>query len=494
MSPSRNSRPLWVGAIAVLAATLCSIGAVRQPVATAGDVGQPGSGGKAVAYYPGGARAHGKAARQAPDARLYRVGLNASEPSLGLTEKGNIFYTAFQGNNRIDVVRSDDQGKSWDVVSPKLPGGHNAQAVSLDPYLYVDDSEGVDRVFTIDLTVACAYLSFSDDEGKTWTTNPLACGQPVNDHQTLFAGPPVTSLTVGYPNIVYYCWNDVATTSCSKSLNGGLTFTRTGLPPYPGEQPGNTTPGANGVPGLCGGLTGHGAVGPDGTVYIPRGWCGQPWISISHDEGATWKQVQVAKNGVQDHETAVAVDSKGNLYYTWMDHETRLPYLAISRDGGNKWTKPIPIAPPGLKEANIPAIDATAPGKIAISYLGSTNSPGGPDWPHSTCPPAIGACTDPPEYKNTTWNGYLTMSANALDNRPVFYTGTVNDPRDPLVRNTCGPGRCRAEYDFIDVEIGPDGTPWAAYVDGCILTCLTTPNNQGSDGIVGALVGGPPLR
>jgi hypothetical protein len=483
-------RPLWLGAILALVVAVLSAGAVKQPNARADSVGEEGSGGKAVAYYPGGKVVHGKVAKKAPDARLYRVGLNASEPSLGVTEKGNVFYTAFQGNTKIDIVRSDDDGKTWDIASPKFPGGRNAQAVSLDPYLYVDDSEGVDRVFTIDLTVACAYLSFSDDEGKTWTTNPLACGQPVNDHQTLFSGPPVSSLTVGYPNIVYYCWNDVVTTSCSKSLDGGLTFSRTGLPPYPGWSPDHTDfTDYDGVPGLCDGLTGHGAVGPDGTVYIPRGWCGQPYISVSHDEGATWTQVQVANNGIQDHEAAVAVDSKNNLYYSWMDRQFRLPYLAISKDEGKTWSKPIPIGPPGLKEANLPTIDATAPGKVAIAYLGSENSPGGP---FARCREDEDKCP----YEKVTWNGYITESANALSKRPIFYTSTVNDKRDPLIRNTCGPGRCRATYDFIDIEIGPDGTPWGAFVDGCISICADPvgTNNLGTDGIVGRLVGGPPLR
>jgi BNR/Asp-box repeat protein len=491
---SWRSRPLWAGAVAVVVASMLSTGAVNQPLARADQIGEPGSGGKAVAYYPGGARVRGKAARKAPDARMYKFGLNAAEPSLGLTAKGNVFYTAFQANARIEVMRGTPDGAKWDIVSPKLPGGRNAHLLSVDPYLYVDDAEGVDRIFDIDLTAACSYLSFSDDEGESWTTNPLACGQPVNDHQTLFAGPPASSLTVGYPNIVYYCWNDVATTSCSKSLDGGITFTRTGLPPYPGEQAGNTDPGAEGAPGLCGGLTGHGAVGPDGTVYIPRGWCGQPYLSISHDEGATWTQVQVAKNGTQDHETGIAVDSANNLYYTWMDRKMRLPYLAVSKDQGKTWSKPIPIGPPGLKEANIPAIDARGPGKVAISYLGSENSPGGPKFPDAPSCPPVGECAAPEGYENVTWNGYITMSANALSKKPVFYTATVNDPKDPLVRLSCGPGRCRAELDFIDVEIGPDGTPWAAFVDGCIAACVTGNLNQGSEGVAGRLVGGPRLR
>ena len=90
----------------------------------------------------------------------------------------------------------------------------------------------------------------------------------------------------------------------------------------------------------------------------------------------------------------------------------------------------------------------------------------------------------------------MTMTANALSRRPIFYTSTVNEKSDPLIRRDCGPGRCRAVFDFIDVVVGRDGTPWGAFVDGCIAVCATRAgvSNIGSDAIVGRLVGGPSLR
>ncbi len=89
----------------------------------------------------------------------------------------------------------------------------------------------------------------------------------------------------------------------------------------------------------------------------------------------------------------------------------------------------------------------------------------------------------------------MSVSTNVLDKAPVFFTSTVNDKKDPLVRQNCGPGRCRAVFDFIDIVIGPDGTAWGAFVDGCTAACATIgPNNAGSDAVVGRLVGGPRLR
>jgi len=464
------------------------------PQVTSADAGSGESGGRAVAHKGGGAKINSAAARRnAPSAKMERIvvdglPINAVEPTLGLTKDGHIFYTAFQGNTRIEVAHSANGGKSWDLRSPQI-AGRNVHLLSVDPYIYVD--RYTDRIFNIDLTAACSYMSFSDDKGKSWITNPLACGRPVNDHQTLFSGPPVVTPMSVYPNIVYYCWNDVGSSSCSKSIDGGVTFHPTGSPAYPGVDP---DAGGQGD-GFCGGLHAHGYVGGDGTVYLPKGHCDQPWLAISKDEGRTWTRVQVAKNGTSTHEAGVAADAKGNIYYAWTARD-RLPYLAVSKNGGKTWSKPIMIGPPGLKEANLPGLDVGAPGKVAVVYMGSENSPfrPGKDDNGGECT-AVGACPSSDEYKKTTWNGYMTISANALDKNPLFYSATVNNKKDPLIRDTCGPGRCRAVYDFIDIVIAKDGTTWGAFVDGCIAICAQAgSSNIGSEGIVGHLVGGPKLR
>ena len=84
------------------------------------------------------------------------------------------------------------------------------------------------------------------------------------------------------------------------------------------------------------------------------------------------------------------------------------------------------------------------------------------------------------------------MSVDALGNDPVFLTATVNDPRDPLVRGKCGPVQCQQQVDFLSATISPDGTPWAAFVDGCPAD-EAQPCASSGMGILGRLVGGPPL-
>ena len=498
--------------LTVISLVVAGFSATEAPRrAVANSSGGDGSGGKAVAHHAGG-RIIGSDNR-GPDAALFRIkdqngtAINAGEPTLGVTNEGNIFYTAIQSNTRIEILRSKNEGKAWEIVSPKFPNGRNAQLLSFDPYIWVDDTEGADRIFTIDLTVACSYLSFSDDEGKSWTTNPLACGRPVNDHQTLFGGPSAISPTVTYPNVIYYCWNDVASASCGKSLDGGITFVPTGSPAFFGYDPDAQEPGVNtndpkDQPAQCGGLHGHGHVGRDGTVYLPKGHCGQPWLSISRDEGATWEHVQVAKNGVAHHEASVATDPKGNIYYAYSARD-RMMYLVASKDGGKTWSKPMMVGAPRVNETNLPSLDVGGVGKVAMAYMGTENSPGQP-FPRSpgtsTNPDCFVAqlpCPTPKEYEKTTWNGYMTITTNALAKNPTFYSTTVNEKSDPLKRGICGPGRCGLEIlDFIDIVIAPDGRVWSSWVDACVMVCTEkgSTDDSGSEALVGHLVGGPRLR
>lgn len=456
-------------------------------------------GGRAVAHFAGGAVIRSRALqRKAPVAQLYPTGTQAAEPTLGIDKDGTFFYvgTDFVAppapDNKLEfpVLRSDDGGRTWEEVSPRLGPQRRHAVVGLDPMLHVDTDTG--RVFTADLqTVACSTVSSSDDKGETWTTSE-ACG--LTDHQNVFTGPPAISTTIGYPNVVYYCAIDGGAlaafgtmTSCLKSLDGGLTWARTGSPAFRNDP--SQDGGQMGIPGHCGGATGHGVVDDKGTIYLPRGWCGQPYLAISKDEGRTWERVQVADNGMpfdegselEEHEAGVAVDSEGNLYYIWTARD-RLIYLATSTDGGKKWSEPMMIGFPGTKETWGPTIAVGSRGKVAVAYIGSTDAPGG-ESPQG----------DGDAYKDIPWNGYLTITANALEKKPVFFSGSINDVRDPLIIGSCSVIRCQHEFDFIDVVIAPDGTPWTSMVDGY--------NKEGKpynatfgNGIVGGFVGGPSLK
>ncbi len=453
------------GKIRMLLATALSVIALSGPPLIQAEAGS--ASGATVAHRVDGEKV-GSAAinRVAPKARMFRIPHGTGEPTLGITARGNVFITTSDScvtsctgsEEMVDTVAPGgravfatfDKGKTWKEVTPNL-GSIGTHVLSMDPYIYVDESTS--RIFDIDLTVACSILSYSDEEGASWVSNHAACGEPINDHQTVFAGPPVTSPTIGYPNIVYYCFNHPAFTKCSKSLNGGLTF----------------IPTANIFPPSCSGLNGHGITDKKGTIFIPMGTsCGDPVLAISKDEGDTWKVVTVAPIPIDGGgDPSVAIDRRGNLYYLFVGND-RLPYVTISRDKAKTWSDPIMVGAPGVRATNLATIDVGDPGKIAIAYYGTE------------------------EKQMDSWNGYLSIGKGLLDKHPLFYTASINDNRHPLKVNGCGPGRCGRVLDFIDVEISPQGRAWGAYVDACLEGCERSGEESIHDnqGVVGTLVGG----
>jgi hypothetical protein len=441
-----------------------------------------------------------------PTASAFRLlGHTAGEPTLGITSTGTLFYAAIQfydaptGRSiRTDVMRSRDQGLTWADVSPHLPTGDNAPPTTGDPYIYVDPA--TDRVFNFDMFpgLTCGFLSWSDDEGDTWESNPIGCAHPPPwDHQTLVAGPPRALATSPlYPNVVYHCINRITDSACARSLDGGHTFT-TGTPAYLGVDLDDITPDSlNTGRGVCGGLHGHVVTAPDGTLYLPKDQCGRSSISVSTDDATTWSQYVVSDlptTGGPD--PAVAVDAAGNVYYVFVDGDGLLR-LSTSRDAGATWSKAVVVSAPAVTAAHLPAIAAGDEGKIAIAYAGTENLLMGyrnEDFNETIDKwDAINA---------STWNGYLAVIGNALEAKPLVQTTMVNDPADPLVRGYCGPGRCPGMYDFIDIVIDTAGRPWAAFVDACVEACATPEGKaedsqgakQGREGAVATLAAGPAL-
>ncbi|MCA1832836.1 MAG: hypothetical protein LC750_08950, partial [Actinobacteria bacterium] len=295
------------------------------------------------------------------------TGENAVEPTLGIQSDGDIFISESRNPcsivlvvicGRTEIFRSRDLGANWSEVTPDNDQGMELPPVSADPYVVVD--RDTNRVFDIDLTAACTYLSYSDDDGQTWTNNPLGCSSPPVDHQTFALGKPRTVATQGYPNVALMCSNAAAASPCQRSVDGGDTW-ETVSPAFTGE-------------GSCGsGLTSHLHADADGRFFLPI-VAQRPCVAISEDDGTSWTIMPVSTTvpgDPADHEGRIASDADGNLYYVWLSTD-RLPYLVTSRDHGLTWSAPRMIAPPGVTNTNLASIVAGAPGKVAVSYMGST--------------------------------------------------------------------------------------------------------------------------
>jgi hypothetical protein len=254
------------------------------------------------------------------------------------------------------------------------------------------------------------------------------------------------------------------------------------LPPLPEDVPFNTNFGR------------HGVVDSKGRVYVPNTPCEIPYVAISDDAGETWQLVRVADTQVIGFGMlSLDIDKAGNLYAVWADDSDRLIRLSISRDRGAHWSAPQLAGAPGLNETGLPSVAAGERGHIAITYYGSTNSPGVP-FP-AQCAGVANSC---PAYANQTWNTYITETWTALKHDPVFWSAAINNPAQPswygcspseigIVRlvddfksppgsetqGGCLPGsqftgaQIGGRNDYYGLSMAVDGTPWIGFAQGC---------------------------
>lgn len=384
------------------------------------------------------------------------------EPTMGAAPDGSLYFSTTPGSGvavgfGASISKSTDGGATWKDVGAKIQG-QRVPIETNDPYIYVDPDTG--RVFEFHMSpiLACATISYSDDAGSTWTTNPAGCG-PTGawDHQTMVAAKPRTLQTTGYPNILHQCVNAVYAEMCSRSIDGGLTWLPATVA-WPNDKFGVTGQ-------LCGTQTGHLAAAPDGTLYLPTSDCGTfPTVGISKDDGLTWKRVKIANIPMKFEDPAVAVDHLGNVYAAFMDNNGQL-FHTVSKDAGTTWSAPVKAASAQVDAGKI-AMTVGDPGKIAIASVATGGIPGGE---------AGKAALSAAEKKAVRWGAFMTTSLDALAESPTFSTVEATGT-DPLFNtaDACGPAiRCAYIVDFIEATVTPDGVPYGAFIDGCTKTCAT---------------------
>lgn len=399
-----------------------------------------------------------------PTFGLFATGAHGSEVNLGVTRAGVVFFGGWD-----HVARSADGGRTWTAASPDTP-------LAADRVLIVDRS--TDRVFVDDTTLGCTVLSWSDDLGETWTTNPAACGGGATDHQKIAVGPrtaladPTGRL---YPNVVYVCANGLTHTSCAASSDGGRTF-------GPGVPVGLAEPGTGRITPTCA-FQGVPLAAPDGTLYQPRTQCGAA-VDRSPDNGLTWERHPVVDDpaAVSGDAPDMAVTPDGTLYFFWIGADW-LPRLSRSTDGGRTWSAPIAVAAgAGLRSTLFPVVAAGSDGRIGLAFYGTTDNPEG--W--------AGNPGDAPD--TVRWDLYAATSTDAASPQPAFTLTRIT--ADPVQVGCLSKlGRCGNHNiaDYIDAEVSPDGRLHIAYVDGCPPGCTTAVDSTADDGWVAIQDTGPRL-
>ncbi|HMJ05573.1 MAG TPA: PKD domain-containing protein, partial [Chthoniobacterales bacterium] len=351
---------------------------------------------------------------------------------------GVAFFTANLNEFRVTFDDCASPAKNlWeDVTSP------SESIQSLDPIGFVDPQTG--RVFQSQLAGASSILSYSDDDGQSWTQSN-GSGQPAGvDHQTVGGGayaaaPPIPHPT--YPNQVYYASQDIGTALAARSDTGGLIF-GAGIPMWTLAQ--------------CGGLHGHIKVGPDGTVYVPNKSCGSgTGVAVSTDNGLTWTIKTVPGSGSGATDPSVGIGADNTVYLGYQNNDGR-PHIAVSSDHGDTWHD-VDVSQGVIQTAVFPEVVAGDGDRAAFGFLGTTTS---------------GNSEDMANFRGV-WHFYV---ATTFD-RGQSYTLVKATGNDPVqIGSICVSGTtCGADrnlLDFNDLQIDREGRVLAAYADGCLApTC-----------------------
>jgi hypothetical protein len=363
---------------------------------------------------------------------------NAGEPSLGVNGKtGAMLYQAYSSTYKLAVNAAGTP--TWTDVTP----AHHL--FNIDPILATDRVTG--RTFAGGLAGECSALSYSDNDGASWTPMGNACAG-VLDHESIGSGPWKGAAPLGstYSRAVYYCAQN-GNDACVTSTNGGLTF---GPPVL--------------VSGACGSLHGHVKVSADGTAYLPNAHCGgKAGGAITTNNGSSWTSYTIpgSSEPATGFDPSVAVTPDNTVYEAWQGANNH-SYVAKSTNHGATWSTPVDIgASVGVVNSTFQAAIAGDNGRVAVAYLGSTTggNPFASSWPG-------------------VWDLYVSYSYDA----GATWT-TVKATADPVQRGwmcadgtTCGSGRNL--LDFMDANVTNDGRVVVGYADGCINACAGSNGTQ----------------
>ncbi len=377
---------------------------------------------------------------------------DAGEPSIGSSwASGNAMYQAGLRTHRVSFDGSTPPQATWTDVSSTL-----TSATTLDPILFTDHN--TNRTFVSQLDLACSLVAFTDNDGASWTQNPVGCGiGALADHQTVGGGsfaPGPTGTGVGYRDATYYCAQAIASAQCAVSRDGGLTF-------GPGVSIYNAT--------QCGGLHGHIMVAPDGTAYVPNADCnGKQGFSVSADNGTTWSVRTVPGSTTQaESDAAIGIGAGNSVYLGFQQASTNgskdtYPYVAVTRDRGASWSAPVNVgASLGIRNIQFPRVVAGDDNRASFAFLGTTT--GGDDQSASFA---------------GVWHLYI---ATTYDGGATWTTVDAT-PSDPVQRGCIwlsgGSNPCRNLLDFMGSTVDKKGHVLIGYADGCIGACVSGGSNN----------------
>ena len=412
--------------------------------------------------------------------------IEADEPTADVNmTTGDVFMIYFL--NTIKTEFDDTYSPAlttWTDVSDPT----SATTGSSDPILVSDfeyDAEGypdpsaLTRTFVIQLQLANSIISFTDDEGQTWTTSQGG-GQPHGVDNESVAGGPYSSgglpIPAAYRHAIYYCSHSIVNAFCSRSDSGGLSFNNS-VPIFTG--------GANQSTSLTCNNHGHVKVSNDGIVYVPQETCeDKSGVVVSEDNGVTWEYRPIPDAGPGASDTSAALARDGTLYMGYANGNDGRPWVGVSKDHGRTYLYNQPIdANIGIKNTVWVECVAGDPDRAACAFHATKTS---------------GAATSGAPFDGV-WYTYLAVT---YDGGASWLLQEVT-PGDPVQKGSiCLNGLgCpsnppnRNLLDFFDVFTDAQGRVIIGYADGCIGVCVRKdgPATYSKQGVIARQAGGKGL-
>jgi hypothetical protein len=352
--------------------------------------------------------------------------LGSSEPSLSILKDGTVVYSPVHfPNGDIAMMRSKDNGSTWDATVPLLPSGKPHSRVQ--PYAYVDPE--TDRIFFttsrasfVPIVIKTGIdMNISDDGGDTWRYTLVdqfkgldwikinqGKGNVSGASKVMYLSGPTPIST---PAVIV----TPKTHQVLKSTDGGVTWAEAGG--FPIGLAANNCSLTDYI------LFGASTVTADGTIRIAGRRCTKVAIATSSDEGKTWSVADVPNTKLIAGGTTASIpfnpnyvltqpitaDDQGNLYVIYPDDKNLLR-LTVSRDKGKTWSTPVVISAPNIKRTHLASMTVKEPGKIAIAYYGSES-----------------------DKQSGSYSAYVAESSNAFSAKPAFKSQMINAPSDPTM-------------------------------------------------------------
>lgn len=381
----------------------------------------------------------------------------AGEPSIQVDDEGVIYVAGTCCVGAAAQVWWSENGKKFKEL--ETPGHAREWGIGAEGDLAVDH-EG--RTYFIDTAIAGMMFTRWSDNGKTWDfTTPAAGTVPGFDDRPWLA----------YSKDALYLYvNHVSHTAVYRSTDGGTTWDGGNLLSWRGKVTGQPF------------FPGHVAANEkDGTL----------WVSgLNQEGGKTVLSSAVGKyvGGVPVFKEAVvtapqrpggfspiftgptAIDEAGNGYTTWstFDDQGCDVYYAASANDGKSWNKPVKVNDGGGC-ATFPWITAGDDGNIALAWY---------ETPYEK-KQAAGTLLRALSAGRTLYGGIKAPLFNYQDNLPedagwflhsAALTGAASDKpkiyetridtKTPVLTGPMG----RELWDFLQLDIGPDGRIHIAFV------------------------------